>query len=318
MNRKKISAILACVLTASLFTACTNNTQKITFSSNWQTDITVFQENITEEATYNVSFEKNETADVGYTLDYTNGVYTTKLSTEQYNGDTIYVYETHLQIDVVYQFGTEIEQFTDSVLSIAKFEKADNALKPISSHKAVVSHSPSNNATSLENCYALYDYTVDITYDENYSGTCVISNAENTDTVTDDFSVSTKKYTCLDNEQLTFALRGVNPDLSSSATFHIYSPFVKATQKIKATFASAEGEDFVFEKNGEKAKYTIQYHPVSVKLDAKNSGATQTLWIAKTTDSISNTYRNLILRMEAPLSYNLGKFIYELTSVNFS
>jgi hypothetical protein len=320
MNRKNIFSCAALLLTVSFLTACAGTSQKIIFSSNWQADNTVQQNELTEKLEYEVTFEKGAPLSDDYTLDYTNGKYTTNLSTEQYNGRTIYVYETKLEIDVVYQFGSEIEQLQDTVHSLVKFEKADKALRPISSHKEIVSHSPANGATELKKCYQLSHYSVDITYNEDYSGETVLKNLlpEAAQESTTSFKMDTEKYTCLDNEQLLFALRGINPTLSPSAKFNVYSPYVKATQSVKATFAAEEGIDFTFTRNGAIIKEAIQYYPVSVALNEKNSGATQKVWIAKNTNILSNTYRNVVLRLETPLSYNLGSLIYKLKSAEFA
>ena len=319
MNRKSLFSCAALLLTFSFLTACAGTSQKIIFSSNWQADNTVQQNELTEILEYDVTFEKASPISDDYSLHYANGKYTTTLTTERFEGRTIYAYETKLEIDAVYQFGSETQQLPDSVYSLVKFEKADKTLRPISSHKEVMSHSPANGADSLEKCYELYHYSVDITYNEDYSGEAVLKDMEKAEKeFTDSFKVNTEKYTCLDNEQLLFALRGINPSLSSTAKFNVYSPYVKATQSIKATFAAEAGMDFSFTRNGATIKETIQYYPVKVVLNEQNPGATQTVWIAKNTDIQSNTHRNVVLRLETPLSYNLGSLIYTLKSATFS
>ena len=74
----------------------------------------------------------------------------------------------------------------------------------------------------------------------------------------------------------------MNPTLSTSAKFNVYSPFVQASQSVKTTFEAEKAIDFSFTKNGVAVKDTIQYYPVSIVLNEKNSGSTQTAWIAKT------------------------------------
>ena len=320
MKRKNILSSLALLLTTAVLTSCAGTSQKVIFSSNWQNDNTVQQNDLTETLEYAVSFEKGSPLSDAYSLNYTNGIYTTSLKTEQYNGRTIYSYETNLTIDVIYEMNAESTQLQDTVYSLVKFEKTDKSLRPISSHKEVYSHSPSNGATELSKCYELFHYTVDISYNENYAGEAIIKNLanENATETKNSFSVNTEKYTCIDNEQLLFALRGVNPSLSSTAKFNVYSPFVKATQRIKATFASEEGADFNFVRNGVAVKEAIQYYPVSIVLEQKNSGATKTAWMAKSKDVQSNTYRNVILRLETPLSYSLGTLVYTLKSATFN
>ena len=129
MKRKNILSCLALLLTTSVLTACAGTSQKVIFSSNWQNDNTVQQNDLTETLEYAVSFEKGSPLSNDYSLNYTNGVYTTSLKTEQYNGRTIYSYETKLIIDVVYEMNAESEQFQDIVYSLVKFEKTDKSLQ---------------------------------------------------------------------------------------------------------------------------------------------------------------------------------------------
>ena len=319
MNRKSIFSCVALVLAAACFTSCVNSNQKVIFSRNWQKDNTHFQSGLTEELVYDITFEKSS-INGSYSLDYQNGTYTTKLTTEQVNGKIIYCYETKLEIDVLYECGQNSDTFQDVVYSWVKFEDVDKALRPIASHKEIISHSPSNSASSLEECYYSLNYVVDITYNEDYSGNTVITmlNAEEPTEYQYSFQMKTDKLTGLDNEEILFALRGVNPSLSQTAKFTVYSPFVDNLQTVKATFGTESSIDFSFRQNGELTKDTIQYYPVDVVLDEKNPGNTQKLWIAKNTNSILNKYHNVILKMEMPVYYNLGTLVYTLTSATFS
>ena len=320
MRRKSIFSCIALLLTTACLTSCMNTSQKVVFSSNWQADNTVQSNDLTETLEYDVTFDDSVSLQTDYTLDYKNGKYTTSLKTEQMGDRTIYSYETTLEIDVIFEFGEETATFTDRVYSLVKFEKANKALRPISSHKEVFSHSPSKAAMQLSECYYALDYTVDISYNEDYSGETIVA-AMNVDEKVEDkhsFQMDTKKYTCLDNEQLLFALRGINPTLTTAAKFNVYSPFVENTQLVSATFGTETAADFTFNKNGTVVKNTISYFPVSVVLSEKNSGATQTVWIAKNTNNLSNTHRNVILKMEMPIYYNFGTLVYTLKSATFS
>ena len=318
MNRKSIFSCIALLLAASCLTACANTNQKVVFSSNWQSDNIVSINDLTETLEYEITFEKATSID--YQIDYTNGKYTTLLKTEQLGERTIYSYETTLTIDVTYEYQEESVSFSDRVYSLVKFEKADKSLRPISSHKEVFSHSPEKSPQSLESCYRLLDYVVDVTYNENYSGasTLALKDGAETKDYQNSFQMDTEKFTCLDNEQLLFALRGVNPSLSSSLKFNVYNPAVEMTQSVSATFASETAADFTFARNGETKQRTISYFPVSVVLNEKNSGATQKVWIAKNTNIQNNTYRNVILKMEMPVYYSLGTLVYTLKSATFS
>ena len=120
----------------------------------------------------------------------------------------------------------------------------------------------------------------------------------------------------LDNEQLIFALRAMAAK-TSSAKLQVYSPFAEAVQKVGITFNAEESAEFTFLKNGTEETKALTYRPASIVLDEKNPGATQTAWVAKTTDSTKNEYRNVVLKLETPLSYGLGSLIYTLKSANW-
>ena len=319
MNRKSIFSCIALLLTASCLTACSNTSQKVVFSSNWQNDNIVSINDLTDTLEYDITFEKSSA--VGeYQIDYKNGKYTAVLKTEQLGDRTIYAYETTLTIDVTYEYDQESVFFSDRVYSLVKFEKADKSLRPISSHKEVISHSPEKSAQSLDACYRTLDYVVDVTYNEDYSGssTLALKNGDTTDESQNSFQMDTDKFTCLDNEQLLFALRGVNPSLTTSPKFNVYNPAIKMTQLVNGTFSAETAADFTFARNGETKQRTISYFPVSIVLNGKNAGATQKVWVAKNTNIQNNTYRNVILKMEMPVYYSLGTLVYTLKSATFS
>lgn len=317
---KKLLSAIALTLCATTLTACAGANSKVTFNEFWLEDVgiapNVSAETVLEALTYGVTFEKDLGLDENYTIDYQNGVYTTKLTLNQ----GVYRYETSLSIDVTYTVGDKSETKSDSILSWVEFKK-NAKLQPIKSHKEIVCHSPANGGgLEIEDCYAKYDYTVDTTYNENgLSGKSVIVNNDpeaNNDKQEQTFTVE-DKYTCLDNEQLLFALRGLSQSIST-ASLSVYAPFSGVVQAINLTYSFLEkGSEFSFEKNGVSVKQVINYYPVSVKINAQLPGATQTVWIAETTNARANTFRNLILQFETPLSYNLGSLIYKLKSASF-
>lgn len=320
-KRKKILSLGAVLLCASIFVSCTNTNNKVIFSEYWTENANIATENVNEELEYAVTFEKGTGLDMQYNLDYTNGTYITRLKTEQLDGKTVYVYETDFSITVTYLYKGESVDLQDSVKTSVKFEKASSALYPISSHKEIVSHSPQNGAAnSLENCYAEYKYNIDTTYDNEGKGVCVITKPEEeeSNSITSEFSIDTKKYNYLDNEQLLFALRGLSPASISPPTFSVYNAFANSVQKIKVSFSSETGADFEFLNNGVSVKDTISYYSADISINSQNPGATQTAWIAKTVDPSKNTYRNVVLKLKTPMSYNLGTLVYTLKSANFS
>ena len=98
---------------------------------------------------------------------------------------------------------------------------------------------------------------------------------------------------------------------------NIYSPFVEEKQRVQITFNSDDdlGDDFLLSIYGEAKKKSIPYREVTVGLKETYSGESQTIWIANPSNVSNNTYRNVILKMETPLSYNFGSLIYTLKSI---
>ena len=321
MKAKKLIPITALALSAIFFSACAQNNNKVIFSDYWTKDSTLTVDSVSETLEYSVTPHKEEMQASNFTFSYSNGKYTTNLFTEvAADGKTVYVLESTLTIDVTYRYGAQSEKmFNDRVYSLVKFHKAANALQPISSHKEVKSTTPVNGeAASLETCYLSYDYTTDITYEGTNVKTVIVNNSEGATQNEKNYSIDNKKYTYLDNEQFLFAMRGVKPTANGSNTFLVYNPFLNATQKVQTSYGSATGADTDFSIDGIAGKQTVQYVPMTIKLDEKNPGQSQTAWIAETTDSTNNKYRNVMLRLETPLSYGYGTLIYTLKNANFS
>ncbi len=311
---KKIVSAIALTLCAATFTACAGTSEKVTFKEYWLEDANVTPATVLETLEYDVTFKKAAGLNdgEGYTVDYKNGVYTTKLTLNE----GVYRYETSLTIDVTYTVGEKSVTKNDSILSWVEFKKTAK-LQPIKSHKEIINHSPTNGGSTIDTCFAASDYTVETAYNENGLGgkSKIVNNAtkvsqESTFTVED-------KYTCLDNEQLLFALRGLS-QTTATASVSVYAPFSGVVQPISFTYSSLKkGTEFTFQKGETQVKQVVNYYPVSVQINAQLPGATQTVWIAETTNTQSNAFRNVMLQLETPLSYNLGTLIYKLKSANF-
>ncbi len=309
---KKILSAIALTICATTLTACGNTSEKVTFKEYWLEDANVTPATVLETLTYDVSFKKATGLNEGYTIDYKNGVYTTKLTLNE----GVYRYETSLNIDVIYTVGSQTVTKNDSVVSWVEFKKTAK-LQPIASHKELACHSPANGGSTIDTCFVYSNYTVDTTYNENgLGGKSVIVDNETNASQESTFTVE-DKYTCLDNEQLLFALRGLSQS-TTSASVSVYAPFSGVVQPISLTYSTLNTEtEFTFQKGETQVKQIVNYYPVSVKINAQLPGATQTAWIAETTNAQSNTFRNVILQLETPLSYNLGSLIYKLKSANF-
>ena len=319
---KFISAILAVALCGTAFASC-NQDNSVTFSPLWHEYAATAQHGKTEKLTYAVSFEQGSGLGFNYSVDYQNGAYTTTLTSyADEDGSLLYRYETQLTITVVYTCnGQSSEPFTDSVTSWVEFESAEKGLNPLKMHKEVKSHSPvSTTATTLTDSYVYYETTTDIDYTNGTAiDVTVRPDAQENKTTTRNLTVKKQdKYTCLDNEQLLVAIRGINPENNGAPAFSVYTPYTDAAQIIKAQFSSKVSQKIAnLTVNGTKVEKEISYYPVSLSIDAKNSGMTQTLHVAAKVTSGANTYRNVVLRYEVPLSLNLGTLTYSLTEAVF-
>ena len=324
MKNKKILSLIAGLASVTLLASCTNVSNRVTFSENWNTDPTHSTPSVTETLKYKVSFEKLSGLDaVNYDLDYSNGTYTAKLT--PLPDKSGYEYKTTLTIDVTYSLGESTKTETDTMTSTVVFKSSGSSLQPISSVKEMLCHSPLNaeSASKIEDCYSKYEYTIATNYEPDLSkGKTVITNlaATENNVITKEFEIEDEKNTYLDNEQLLFALRGVSPSLNSAPAFLVYAPFTSAVQTIKSSFSATTSKtSFSFNRNEVPVTKEISYREVSVSIDSKTPGATQTVWIAeKGSDPQNNENRNIILKMSTPISYNFGTLVYELSEETFS
>lgn len=319
--RKIIPAILAVTFSVAALSGCNQN-NTVTFSPNWhEKNIAHFDE--TETLVYDVTFEKSSGLGFNYSVNYSEGEYTATLQSVSDGNNAIrYTYTTRLTINVVYECNGETsETFIDTVESTVTFEEAKNNLRPLTMHKEVNSHSPASaKATKVEDCYVYYHSTTDIDYTAGTAKDVTVRPdwTEN-NTSTREYTVKTESaYTQIDNEQLFIALRGINASSSSSPSFSVYSPFVDKAQIVNAQFGSLKTEKFSFAiGEGDKQSREISYYPVTVSLTGKNPGSAQTLYIAEKTSASSNTFRNVVLRYEVPVSLNLGTLTYTLRAADF-
>lgn len=326
MKRKIFTTAITAILGVSLLSACGTN-YKVTFSDYWKQSKTQSVINhVSEECEYAISFTKGGNS--SYTMQYQNGSYkTTFKSYLDADGENIlYSYTTEMSVQVQYTVGDKTSEWlNDSVQSTVVFQSSKNGLTPISSTNHTISHSPKSiTASTLESAYMKYDMTATTTYDpENCeSATTVVTNNLKQENNTEEktFTIKHNTYNYLDNEQLFFATRCLDSASNASYRFQVYSPYTKSTQKIDVKFGAEATSDFTFAIGTESASRKIAYYPTTVKLNAKNNntGTPKTLWIAKTNDPLNNTYRNVILRQEIPVSFNLGTIVMTLKTVTFA
>lgn len=326
MNKKNIFAALAlaCCLP---FAAC-SQAQPTSFTANWRKNTVDALDTVNlsgmETAVYNVSFESGD--NTAYSVDYPDGgTYTTRLSSQDGN----YLYETELKIGVRFSCAGETsETFNDFVLSSVIFESTQKGLRPIRSVKTSASHVPASASPASLNgkdaCYAAYFTRVTTDY-SNFTCTTEYFTDETFKVAHESVQTQTRsfeaddKYSLIDNEELLLAVRGIEG--TSAKTVYVYNTSAGKLQKVQISQSSKESTDFDFTIVGRESEGTTQkavsYVPFTLSINDANPGSSQKLWVAKTTDVLNNAYRNVILRMETPVSFNLGTLIYQLQSVEF-
>lgn len=320
-KRQLTTAICALLGSAFLLSSCSGGSST-SFSSNWcaNTAINTVVEGTSETLTYDVALDPDSAGNDAYSVHYSNGTYTTSLSAEQKNGELLYRYHTELNISVQYLFDGQYSEIkADKVITTVYFMSTKVGLQPVSSSKEVESRSPAVlTPTSLETCYTDYHFTVETEYQDNCTkGTCVYTDLtkEEAAETSSDFSIG-DDYSYIDNEQLLFAVRCMS--LSSSQQIQSYNASINGVQTVRISASDSESDEFEFAINGTNSKRAIEYYPASVVISASNPGATQTAWIAKTTSATNNVNRNVMLRLQTPISYNLGTLVYTLKSANFT
>ena len=321
MKTKKILPAFALALAISALAGCSGD-KTVALDNYWDYNSLTEKNTLDETLVYDVTFDAGAGLElVNYQLDYKNGTYTTTVKSGTHDGKYVYTFTTQLTIDAVYTLGEQTKTYTDKITTETVFYDVANSLRPISSVKTIVSHSPKNgdSYTNVEACAYPVDQKIETVYEDN-KGTCTrTDNLLEADEQSKPHTFTMdEKYTYLDNEQLLFAIRGFSSS-TTSATVKTYTPFVSNLQKVKFTFAETDEDEAtkftISENGGEATTKAISYRTANIALDEVNPGGTQIAWLA-TGASDKNTYRNVILRLETPLSYSLGTLYYKLKSID--
>lgn len=336
--KKKFIAACALVLSALAFTACGSTNQKLTFDPNWRSNVLSETPAGTKETlTYKIEFEENSFLQKDYfTVKYcaTPGSYVTTL---EYLEDDTYKYVTELSVPVEYTMTadkTQTKAFTDVIKTETVFKKASEYLKPVYSKETAHCYSPNNFATpKIEYAYTEYHYEFLTEYNDSLTKgtltrtdktpqprTLLPENRYPGGVSKTSFEIDQKKYTYLENDQLLFAFRGLsNSAIAVSKTVSVYNASLLSMERITTTPAESAKTTFNLSIGGQETKpYTIEYTPISIKSDNKNSGISQTLWYAKTTSNTANQFRNALLKIVVPMHFGLGTLTYTLTKADFS
>lgn len=325
--KKKLFAILAATLAGTTLSlcACTSGDSKIIFKNYWNVNTEyTSNEPIDETLVYDVSFDASD--NLPYGLDY-EGTYTTTLYRSQ-NSET-YTFTSTLDVTVSFTVNGVTETKEDKVVTEVVFYKAggtDN-LRPVSSHKTLVSHSPVyTSSSSIEDCYHYYQYEFTTTYTDG-KGVCdavrtfPAKEGEEEKTVAKSytFGASSSKRTVLDNEQFPVAFRAM--PAGTSAKVQMFNPFLGYSQNYSVSLSDETKEKTVnYTLNGNPKNGSVKYNTASISVAGTTSGMPQQAEIAATTDGKNNLSRNVMLYYSAPVSYNshyLGALEYNLISATY-
>lgn len=315
MKKKNLLAVLALSLTVAMAAGCSNNTS-ITFTSNWYSGRESGILAGTETCTYDVAIKADSASNNSYSIICKNGSFVTTLTADPQT--ELYTFTTTLTMDVQYVFdGQTSPLVTNQTTTVATFRSALHGLQPVSMTRNVYATSPAGiSPQSLKECYAVYRYTEEITYnDAGNRGKHVRTDlaGENETKVGDlnkNFSIS-NKHSYLDHAQLACALRAINS--SSSQTALAYNTAQRTVQTLTISKEDTVTLSLNFNFNSTPMT-SMKCTPVTVAISAQNSGGTQTYFIAKSSED-SNKNRSVLMQMEIPLSYNLGTLLYTLTDV---
>ena len=318
--KKKNLACLALAVPCFALAACATGAGSLSLSANWYpTPDSAISANTHEELEYIVLFESAEGNNV---LSYEQGSYTTALTPETTAlaggaSETCYHLVSTLRIPVTYTVGGETQSFEDVVTSEVWFRDIRYSLAPVKSVKTVLSHSPvATSPTTMEEAYETYDYTYTSTYNADCTSVTInISNNNNDNELTEEVALS-GSGTYLDNEQILFALRAVDP--ASGISFRSVNPVRRQQETLTMTATAVSvTERLTFSVGGaEAAEHEVAASNFSLGYSGSNGGLSQSYTYATMTDG--NTYRNVLLRMDVPVLHSLGTLRYTLSSAQFS
>lgn len=303
----------------TLLAACGGVMTNLSFTSNWfaNTGLGDANEQTHETLEYTVGFDS--TPRDGFSADY-SGSYRTELVNKSVDGGAGYLYTTRLDITGHFELnGEKGEPFNDYIETSVEFLSVGQRLRPVKSFKEVKSTSPlSMSPSSLSDGIVEYHYSYAVDYNSDLTEavSTFIDLKENAEPVKKTFDIE-DSTTYLDNEQILFALRGL--DLSATTTFRSINPVTEQVAKLR--FAAAPTSTDVsaeFEMNGTQVSETIAAYSVDLLYDGSNPGQPQKLFYAKKTDASANVYRNVLLRMEVPVLQTLGTLRYTLSKADFA
>ena len=338
MKKKRFASLLIAAPLA-LLAAC-SSTPSLELNQNWfkNTGLKDIPADFIETLIYDVSFEKSTSALNGkFSTDYSGGTYKTTFKSNSDNGQTKYVYETELSIDVQFTLnGESTEIMHDTVTTHVEFLEAQNNLKPLLSWREVHEHAPvtapTNPPSSLKDGagYKTYNYKTETVYNyENMKATFTLTSlsvkdpegSEEPKDVSESKQLKFKsKGLYVDNEQLFPALRAA--ELSSSMAIYTIDPttvsLTKLAIKDKPTNVDSWKQTVKLKDDETAVEHDFKVTTIGIAYNKKNSGGTQKFTLARRGDKADNNeLRNVVLEYSYPAIYSHGTLTYKLVSADF-
>lgn len=328
---------LALLLAVPLsLTACAGVSSPLIIQPNWYKNTSRKDIGGTyEKLEYAVTFQKDSQIDIGLSMEYSNGIYTTVLANDTTeDGQEVYVLTSELDVDVTFRLnGTdETETVHDHSLSEVTFYPADKRLAPVHSLRTVQWHAP-NELPASRNLYTEYHYSYEIGYNAGPSeaqvtytdyaraadGTLLLEEpSEGTEFYTQKRTYDLEgKTTYLDNEQIMFALRGVN----SVVPFRTLNTSMSLVMDVSLRSSEDAQETLKYERTDESGTRQYQEMVSTARLElgyGTGIGTGAKLTYAKRTSETDNENRNVLIYMEQDSLHMLGKVCYALKRATFN
>lgn len=324
MKKKNLTAFLL-LAPLALAAACSAGIQHVEIQANWyrNTALGVDIANTRETLEYDVALSES-TPHNGLSAEYTNGVYTMTLTNAHIaleNGamEEGYVLETSLSVDAKFTFqGTSTSTLRDEVTTRVEFLSVRDNLRPVSSTKTAHTHVPNDAPQSAESVYTEYDYTYEVKYNDALTKATVTYTDRITNAEPNVREIEIEgNTTFLDNEQIFFAMRGMN--LTSAISFRTINPTMRSVQTVGLREAAKEVTESVsFERDGQPySDSALAAYEVRIGYGGNVGQGMRAVFAKKTSDN-DNVNRNVPLRMEYAVIRSLGTMRYTLKKATFA
>lgn len=347
--KKKLTAAALLLTGVFTFAACSSRVP-VTLTRNWNVNTTAAYDNtFYERLVYDVRYTEPEASLNGLHYENVEGSYTVTTEADDYyrasdnlTVNQAYRMETVLTFsadivnsdgETVYSFGGDSGVPADSVVTTVYFRDIGDEMRPLESRVETYSHTPMQNGN-----IAVYKYTATVEYSSN-AGSADIETVDLSEEITEiaededrayvgtftdgaySLSSLTEDYSCFDNAQLLFTVRGLDFSEGDSHTVTAVSGSggamhltLSCTETVSSNYSfTLDGAPIAEDEEG--APVSTNVVTFSLRSGTQTLGVTHTVrYAAKSSTASQNTYRNLPMRIETPMSYSMGTLLYVLQS----